>query len=293
MKICYIDESGHCGERFNPDQPYEVLCGVLADVSGLFKTQKEHSDIIDYLKEKGIKISELKAAEIYGGRKEWEKLDTNLRDSIYDALIHWSVERKCNFVICPIDSEKFFEKKKSGCIEAKRFHFPWEAGAFNAVLAIQREYRSTKNNKGKTIVVFDEQKKHDTRFLKLFETKLVFTDGYTGYKEKPRAKSPPRFDQIVDVPHFSKSHLAVMIQVADIAAYIVARSLVLRQFPEKEKYDGELRKLEDWLKIIGSRLINHTSIDPPSKDGLSSFYREVRPQSWDSKKLKNGEEHKG
>lgn len=49
MKICYVDENGHCGEVFDPRQPVEVLCGVITDLSKLFKTQKEHSDILDYL----------------------------------------------------------------------------------------------------------------------------------------------------------------------------------------------------------------------------------------------------
>lgn len=30
MYVCYIDESGHCGKKYNPKQPVEVLCGVPA-----------------------------------------------------------------------------------------------------------------------------------------------------------------------------------------------------------------------------------------------------------------------
>ena len=58
MKICYIDESGHCGEKYNPKQPIEVLCGVITDISKLFKTQTEHRDILELLNDSGIDISE-------------------------------------------------------------------------------------------------------------------------------------------------------------------------------------------------------------------------------------------
>ena len=50
-----------------------MLCGVVTDVTKLFKTQKEHSDTLDYLQEQGITLKELKAAEIYKGRDEWNK----------------------------------------------------------------------------------------------------------------------------------------------------------------------------------------------------------------------------
>jgi len=38
MYVCYVDESGHTGEKFDPNQPVEVLCGVVTDVTKLFKT---------------------------------------------------------------------------------------------------------------------------------------------------------------------------------------------------------------------------------------------------------------
>jgi hypothetical protein len=283
MRVCYADESGHCGVKVNHNQPIEVLCGVTTDLSKLFKTQKEHNGILDLLSGHGIKIKEFKAAEMHRGRKEWHGIDPDIRDVVYDALLNWSKSRVCKFVVCPIDTQEFFNRKNAGCEISAKLQYPWEAGALNVVLAIQRENRGKKNNKGRTIMVFDEQKKHDERFLDLFDSDLSFTDGFTGYTPRPRTKSDPRLDQIVDVPHFSKSHLTVLIQLADAAAYIVNRHLCMTECGFPEDYVGEQKKIAKWYALIAQNCIKHTSIDPPGKDDLCVFYREVRPGNWTAK----------
>lgn len=65
MKICYLDESGHCGTKYNEKQPVETVVGVVSDMSKIFKTQKEHNEIIEILTAGGIESTELKAIEIY------------------------------------------------------------------------------------------------------------------------------------------------------------------------------------------------------------------------------------
>ena len=68
MYICYVDESSHCGEKYNPKQPVEVLCGVFTDLTKLFKTQKEQRELLDILNKNSIPASELKSADMYAGR---------------------------------------------------------------------------------------------------------------------------------------------------------------------------------------------------------------------------------
>lgn len=192
MKICYVDESGHCGKKYNENQPVEVLCGVITDLYHLFKTQKQHNEILNILNNAGLSIFELKANEVYRGRDRWNRVSPVLRDQIIDVILRWSNERSCKFIVCPVDTRKFFEQKKSGCSFCNYFKYPWEAGALNVVLAIQRNNKNIKNNKGKTIVIFDELQSHDQRFLSFFEKDLSFTDAYTGYKPKPRARIQPQ-----------------------------------------------------------------------------------------------------
>jgi len=119
--------------------------------------------------------------------------------------------------------------------------------------------------------------------LNILEDDLHFTDGYTKYATPPRAKAPPRLDQIVDVPHFSKSHLAVLIQIADIGAFVVNRHIALSLSGTPESYPGEKAKIEGWYKLMAENMVDHTSIDPPGKDKLCTFYRGIRPTGWSSK----------
>lgn len=278
MYICYVDESGHCGTKLNPKQPAEVVCGVLCDLKKLAKSQREHRALLQELG-----LAELKANDAYRGRKDWADVSPEERAALFDRLLQWSQERSLKLLVSVIDAARFFSRKKS-CPLCQRFEYPWEAGAFHVLLGVQRRQSGKKNNKGMTLVVFDEQTGHDRRLLSFFESedKLSFTDGYTGFKPKPNVKQPPvRFDQIIDVPHFSKSHLAAMIQIADWAAFVIARVLALRVYNESESYQGELSKLDPWYQGIQSLSVEHTAMQRSGADPLCRLYREeIAPNGW-------------
>lgn len=282
MYICYGDESGHCGKKWNPAQPAEVLCGVMTDVTKLFKSQREHAAMLA-----DLGLSELKSANVYRGRREWSDVLAGERDELFDKVFGWADDRVAKFFVCPIDSKKFFAAKRAGQAFAAELGFPYEAGALNLILAIERAQRSKKNNKGKTIVVLDEQAQHDQNLLRILASDVSFTDGYTGFKPKPRARSqPPRLGQIVDVPHFSKSHLAILIQVADLAAFVTGRHLALTVYHQPESYLGEASKVIRWMDKISANLHSHTATDPPGKDPLVAFFKSMRPDGWDAKRCR-------
>lgn len=279
MYICYADESGHCGRKYNPSQPVEVVCGVISDVTKLFKSQREHSALLE-----ALGLPEIKSSNVYRGRKEWAQVPAEDRDALFDTVFGWADERVAKILLCPIDSKKFFDEKKKGSEFATMLDAPYEAGAVNLILAVERHQRSKKNNKGKTFVILDEQAKHDEHLIRILAGDLSFTDGYTGFTPKSRAKTrPPRLNQIVDIPHFSKSHLAILIQVADLAAYVVNRCLCLEVYGHDESYPGEREKVRGWMAQISGNLLSHTATDPPGKDTVVEFFRRIRPNRWDPK----------
>ena len=287
MYICYIDESGHCGKKFNSEQPVEVLCGIITDLTKWNKTHDDLQNMVDTTRKHKIDISEFKGSDIYGGRDEWRSIDPKVRDKVYQFLINWMDKRYVKISLCPIDSKSFFGLKNEGNEFANLFKYPYEAGAFNVILSIQREKKGIKQNKGKTFIVLDEQSGHDENLISIFEGGMSFTDSYTGYKTKPRARiQPRRLNQIIDIPFFSKSHLAALIQPADFTVYIATRYLLLKAYGFKEKYDGESEKIETLYSKIMGNLIKPTSIDPPGMDGLCQFYRDVRPSNWSAKNWK-------
>jgi len=89
LYICYVDESGHCGEKFDPKQPVEVLFGAMLDLTKLTKAQRQHVEIIKIFNDKGINISEFKASDLYRGQNQFKEFSPELRDQIFELLISW------------------------------------------------------------------------------------------------------------------------------------------------------------------------------------------------------------
>ena len=281
MYICYVDESGHCGEKYNPEQPVEVLFGALIDLTKLSKAQREHGEYIQLFTEHNFPILEFKASDMYRGANEFDGFPPDLRDAIFELLLSWGKSRKCQYFVAPIDSKRHFTLKDQSNHIAKKFGCPFEAGAMNITLAIQRLQKSKKKNKGRTFIVFDQQNKHYDNFIKLFENALEFTDTYTGYIFKDKIE---RLNQIIDVPLFSKSHLATMIQLADMGAFIVRKYVDLILFDVEERFEGELDKITRWYQKLGEQIVSHTHINPNNMgDPLCEYYQLIRPDGWSAK----------
>lgn len=289
MYFCYVDESGHCGTKFDPNQPVEVLVGVISDATKIHKTNREHSGFLNsLLREHGIDVSELKSAQIFRGRKEWSSVDPEVRKRVFKDLLKWVNERSCKLIVCPIHSEKFFVYKDGGHEFASKFLYPYEAGALNIILSLQRLKYGSQNNKGKTVMIFDEEGEHDKRLIRLLSDDLSYTDGFTQI-EIPRSKKKQdeleRFCQIIDVPFFSKSEHSQLIQIADLVAFVVSRYIQLKSFGIRPAFEDELAVIEEFYIGIKDSLIPPAHINPPTKgDRLVSFYQEIRPDGWSPQK---------
>ncbi len=281
MYTCYLDESGHCGEKVNPQQPVEIIFGVLIDLSKLTKAQKQYQQFIDIFNEHKIKISEFKACDIYKGYKQFSVLNSNARDALFELLLAWGEDNKCRYIVSPIDSKKHFDLVSKTDPMANILSFPFEAGVMNITLAIQKLQKTKEKNKGRTFIIIDEQKKHDENFIRLLENDLSYTDVYTAYNEK---KEEHRLNQIIDIPFFTKSHLTPIIQLADSGAFIVRKYIELNSFNFKENYPGEKGKISRWYKVLKTRKVSHTIINPSNPDdSLCNYYSNIRPNNWDPK----------
>lgn len=289
MYFCYVDESGHCGTKYDPNQPVEVLVGVISDATKVHKTNREHSNYLKVLlKDHGIDVSEIKSSQIFRGRKEWSTVSPEIRKQVFKDLLKWVKARSCKLIVCPIHSEKFFNLKCDGHDYAGKFQYPYEAGAMNVLLSLQRLKYGLRGNKGKTVVIFDEEGEHDKRLIKLISEDLDYTDMFTQIKlpkSKKKQKSIERFCQIVDIPFFSKSEHSQLIQIADLVAFVVSRYIQLKSFNIQPAFDEELAVIEEFYLGVKDSLIPASYINPPVKgDPLALFYQEIRPTGWTPQK---------
>lgn len=273
MYICYIDESGHCGEKYNPEQPIEVLFGAMLDLTKLTKAQRQHQEIMNIFTSHNINISEFKACDMYRGVNQFNDFSPDLRDTLFEFLLAWGEDRKCRYFISPIHSKKHFDLCKKNDPIAMKLKFPFEAAALNITLSIQKYQKSKKKNKGRTFVVFDEQHKHDENFIKLFEEQMNYTDLFTQFEES----DGERLNQIIDIPFFSKSHLVTLIQLADVGAFITRKYYEIKILAINEKYDGELSKIEKWYKRICLRKVSKSIMTPAINEPLCKYYFSIRP----------------
>jgi len=98
-----------------------------------------------------------------------------------------------------------------------------------------------KKNKGHTVFVFDKEDHEESRLTNFLYDPPKWSDSLYG-----RNKKSAPFDQIVDAPYFADSKLVLLIQVADLFAYLIRRKVEIENGYANERYDGEMTKLRGW-----------------------------------------------
>jgi len=273
MYIGYVDESGYVGRSRNPNQPVQAMACILPSAYNLHRTTDEFAAILQILRDNNIPLAELKAEEIYRGRGAWERVDGDIRHGIFSQYFAWLVKRKHNIILSLIDNNRFFDLKDSGNQIADCLGFPYVAGALQIALAIQKHNQGQKKNKGKTILIFDEQRDFENTVEDLIAHPPEFTDVFYGYRPRDRSK----LNQIIDTAYFVKSHYSYLIQAADTVAFVSRLYLQLIVNDMQESYSGELNRIQKWFNMIKGRLIPRTHVYPRESDDIFEFYQNVVP----------------
>lgn len=247
MKFCYVDESG------THSDPYLVMAGIIVDASRMHVTKGIWFDFLDLISEvAGRRIEEFHARELYGGSGEWHKIDGAERKKIITAVIKWLADRKHHVTWSAIDNNIWNRLKKTES-RLQELGNPWRTAAFHIVLTLQKRFQSESKTKGHTVCVFDHKSSEEKDFPKFICRPPDWSGTYYSHDSRKRP-----LDQIVDVPHFVDSELAVLIQIADLVAYILRRFTELKN-GNSERYKGEDQTIQDWIHSIQERAI-------PSKD---------------------------
>ena len=276
MYLCYVDESGYTGKKYDENQPIQVMVGVLVDFYRFHRTDNQFKEIFNIVKQ-NIPVKEIKGQEIYRGRKSWSKINHKIRDKVIDYYLNWVSERKHKIIISVIDNKKFFDLKTSGSYTEffESLPYPWILSAFHISLVIQKENRKKKKNKGKTLLIFDEEDTFEDKLQNLIFEPPNFIDDFVEFDQK---QEKYRLNQILDSAYFVKSHYSSIAQVADILAFLLKIFFELKT-GKKEKYNGEKAKIENWISKIKPLLIKYSKVYPKNKkkDGFLSFLNGVKP----------------
>lgn len=274
MYIGYIDESGYVGRARNPDQPIQAIACILPSAYNLHRTTDEFAFNMQILRENNIPLAELKAEEIYRGRGAWQRVNGDIRHEIFARYFDWLVNRRHKIILSLIDNNRYFDLKDSGDQIANCLGFPYVAGALHIGLAVQKHNQGKKRNKGKTILIFDEQRDFENTVEDLIARPPEFTDVFYGYQSGDGS----RLNQIIDTAYFVKSHYSYLVQTADTVAFVSRLYLQLTTYEMPESYDGELSRIREWCDMIERRLISRSHLYPRGSNGILEFYRNVAPR---------------
>ena len=229
------------------------MAGVFPNLYNFHKSDAECKEILDIIKAK-ISLSEIKARDIYRGNGVWRQVSPEIRDKVIEFYLQWLIDRNHKVIISAIDNKKFFDiKKKSEFkIIADKIKYPYLLGGLHIALVIQKENRKKDSNKGKTLLIFDQEDEFENDLTELIFQPPDFIDEFVDFDAK---KEKSRLNQIIDTAFFVRSHHSAMAQVADVVSYLFRLNIELNDYGHSEKYKGETKKISKWINLISSQLI--------------------------------------
>lgn len=268
MKFAYIDESG-MGE-----EPYLIVASVVTDGQRMRLTKASWRELFARLSDlAGREINELKSSDLYNGNRDWRHVEGSARAEAITAILEWLRDRHHQVFFGGVSKALFMQQRVTSS-EAQSLLDPWCAAMTHVMLQLQRAHGGIQRNKGNTVVITDNQVMHRDHFLGLVRTPPPWTDAYYD-----RTRRQPALEQIVDVPYFADSEHVLLIQVADLVAFVLRRRTELHE-GLVEHFEGETDRLDGWTEIV-SALAQDRSRRWPSRRTMSAHqvFASIAPPS--------------
>lgn len=267
MYFAYVDETGTDGAS-----PLLVMVGIVVNGERLNRTQEELASISAGLSDYTTSLmKELKGRTLLGGSGPWRHVEGEQRRQVVTDLCQWLVARKHRLALAAIDHETFKNSPPPG-VELRT---AWRAGAFHVALQLQRAHQARPGSKGKTVLVFDDNKQEMDNLVDLIAAPPVWSDGYYARK----SKTPP-LHQLIDTPFAVKSHHVGLVQVADVFAHVFRRYSELLDYGVGEAYRGETEHYGHWVQTLTGCLLAPAHRWPTkSRSEIARWYQTAAPES--------------
>lgn len=269
MKFCYCDESG-----MQDKDPYFVAVGIIVDAARLNRTKEAFGGIFERIQSLfPEQLRELKASKLLLGRDRWRNIDPEIRKTICEALCQWIGHRKHDLIVSAIDRTKYAEAKTSAPEELQRN--VWVAGMTHLALQLQKLHQNERNNKGRTLLIIDDNKQFADHLAEVLWSPPSWTDSYYS-----RSRKQEQLDQIIDSAFAVKSHHAGMVQVADLFALVFRRYAELRDFGSAEEWTGEADYVSALIKSLTASLTPRSVRWPKRATcDCAAWFNDVAPRS--------------
>jgi len=142
-------------------------------------------------------------------------------------------------------------------------------------LQLQKLHQKEPNNKGRTVLLIDDNKQFTDHLTEVLWSPPAWTDSYYN-----RLKKQEQLDQLIDSAFAVKSHHAGMVQVADLFALLFRRYAEMKEYNFAAEWNGEAEYVERVIGLLSSRLTPSSIRWPKQTDsGCAAWFNELAPPS--------------
>lgn len=278
MKFLYVDESGahDQGDTF-------VMCGVMVDAYKLrSRTEAFDRMLREMLEQYPGTQTELKTSRFINGKGAWSRIRPDDRKDFLTRVCRLAVEQggKVFGIGLSFSAYKSAIGQYPSNPVGKNY---WLAAAMFTMSVVQKKMQGQTRNKGHTVVVMDDNKRHMPALSETIHAANPWFDGLYQVRQTKRGKRvwvrrkpANRFDQIINTPFAIRSHHSSFVQVADAIAYVYRRKLELAS--DDEAWLGEREYFAHLVGVLESKRgkIGHC----PKDQECVRFYQEARHREW-------------
>ena len=278
MKFLYVDESGahDQGDTF-------VMCGVMVDAYKLrSRTEAFDRMLREMLAQYPGAQTELKTGRFINGKGAWSRVNPDVRKDFLTRVCHLAVEQGGKVFGIGISFSGYSRTIVQHPDNPVGKNY-WLAAAMFTMTVVQKRMQGETRNKGHTVVVMDENKRHMPTLSESIHEADPWFDGLYQVRKKKRGKKiweqrtpADRFDQIINTPFAIRSHHSSFVQVADAMSYVYRRKLELAS--DDEAWKGEREYYDGLAGVLDGRRgkIGHC----PNDATCVRFYRRAVHKEW-------------
>jgi hypothetical protein len=278
MKFAYVDESGSKDEG-----DVFVMAGLIIDAYRLRKyTSRFDNELSAFLSKHSAAPMELKTKAFINGKNGWSRVPPGDRKQFLINMCNIAIE--CSKIYGFGMSFKAFEKAcGSGNFTLPCARNYWALNGMFISGLIQKKAQGQKNNKGLTVLIFDDNRAHMPKVSAGLYLAESWFDGLYQQSKQVQGKTQwctpkrnERFDQIINTAFAIKSEHSSLIQVADAVCYVYRRHLELTT--EQEGYTGEQAFFADLVKKLDA---NREHLGRTPRAECVEFYSVIKHPAWD------------
>ena len=276
MKFVYVDESGN-----NNEDRFLAFFGIQIDGYRLKKAMREVKPVLEKVANAYPgDLREIKSSRMVNGKSAWRGVDPDIRKGLFLDLCGFPATIGARAYAFVLDRQPY-NASNIGQAQTPWRSTPWLAGATAIALFAQRTNQGDSNNKGLTVLIFDDNKVELPKLSEYLISSSTDADEFYGRT----AKSDP-FDHIIDTAFAIKSEHSTLVQISDACAYALRRRAELTIGGREEEWNGETGFIEKAFGLFSSRVQfpAKTWVKNPSCDaacwirdvGISAFDKWVK-----------------